>query len=144
MPVDRLEERLARAISHPGSVVERLPNELLDQWMTRAVRAVLNGEDGPLGMIRKLHQPWGIYTECGHEHTDPDEDGVHEVDLVGLTCDEGLMYRVCQFCCVEPGHAEGFQTEQCATRHVHTTDGPVCPTVAIVDDAQMPEADRWT
>ena len=98
--------------------------------------------------VREIHAPWGIYSECGHDHTEAElEDEaspVKEVDLVGLVCDEGLMYRVCRSCCVEPGWSEGFQTETCATKHTHTQDGPVCPTVAALDGVEMPDAERWT
>jgi hypothetical protein len=100
-----------------------------------------------IAKVREIHSPWGIYTECGHEHTEAELDDeastVHEIDLVGLVCEEGLMYRVCRSCCVEPGWAEGFQTETCASKHTHTTDGPVCLTTAALDGVEMPDAERW-
>lgn len=96
---------------------------------------------------KEIHQPWGIYTECGHEHTEAElEDpasSVHQVDLVGLVCAEGLMYRVCRSCCVEPGWSEGYQTETCATKHTHTSAGPVCPTTAALDGVEMPNTEGW-
>jgi hypothetical protein len=97
--------------------------------------------------VREIHTPWGIYTECGHEHTEAELEAegstVREIDLVGLVCEEGLMYRVCRACCVEPGWSEGFQTETCATKHLHTPDGPVCPTVAALDGVEM-SGEPWT
>lgn len=143
-----LEDWLTRATEDPGSITPRQPDEPLPRWTARAVSTVLNSPDGPFGKIRAIHTPWGIYTECGHEHTDDEAadpaSTVREVDLVGLVCDEGLLYRICKFCCVEPGSFEGFQTETCSTRHTHTPEGPVCPSVAILDDVEMPDADRWT
>jgi hypothetical protein len=56
------------------------------------------------------------------------------VDEVGLTCDEGLMYEICTSCCLQDGWAEGYQTEECATRHEHGRNDPICKTVAILED----------
>lgn len=143
-----LEDRLAQATGDPASVTPRRPDEPMAAWMARAVSTVLNGPEGPFGKIRAIHTPWGIYTECGHEHTEAEaadpESTVHEVDLVGLVCADGLLYRVCKFCCVEPGWSEGYQTETCVTRHTHTPDGPVCPSVAVLDEVSMEGEDRWT
>lgn len=93
--------------------------------------------------VREIHSPHGIYTECDHDHRDEDAPGVIEIPEIGLTCEEGLMYRVCASCCVEPGWSEGFQLEHCANRHTHTKDGPVCPTIAALDGVEMPDAERW-
>lgn len=98
-------------------------------------------------LIREIHTPWGIYTECGHEHTEAEledeKSDVREVDLVGLVCDEGLLYRVCRACCVEPGMTEGYQTEDCVGTHTHSPEGPVCPTTAALDGVALPGAERW-
>jgi hypothetical protein len=111
---------------------------LTEQWLEH---------EAVLTKIREIHTPWGIYTECGHQHTEAElEDEaspVKEVDLVGLVCADGLMYRVCRSCCVEPGWSEGFQTETCATKHLHTPEGPVCPTTAALDGVEMP-GEPWT
>lgn len=107
----------------------------------------LNALNARITAVREIHSPWGVYTECGHEHTEDEladpANPVQEIDLVGRVCAEGLMYRVCRSCCVEPGWAEGFQTETCTFKHEHTVDGPICPTTAALDGVTMPGADRW-
>jgi hypothetical protein len=92
--------------------------------LTAALRAVL-----------ALHKPWGIYTECDHDHQEEDEPGVVEIDMVGLTCREGLMYEVCVECCIEDGPFEQFQFEHCADHHEHETGKPICKTVAAITAA---------
>jgi hypothetical protein len=98
-----------------------------------------------LRAVREIHKPFGIYDVCGHEHTQAELDDpaspVVEVDGVGLSCADGMLYRVCSACCLEPGWAEGFQLEHCAARHRHTVDGPVCPTVVALDGG---EVEGWT
>jgi hypothetical protein len=85
-----------------------------------------------IGQIRELHPPYGIYDICDHEHTD-DEAGfglVFEVDEVGLTCKEGLMYWVCTTCCNDDG---GWQTEKCTSSHTHDKNlENICPTIQLV------------
>lgn len=50
--------------------------------------------------VLKLHVPFGIYDECGHEHTDADVIAGTAVDVpeVGVTCEEGKLYDVCREC----------------------------------------------
>lgn len=62
-----------------------------------------------LAKVREIHRPFGIYTECGHDH-DNDEDVltvgapvIREVQDVGLVCDNGKLYDICTECHVEPG-----------------------------------------
>lgn len=50
-----------------------------------------------LEAVLTLHSPFGIYDECGHDHTE-DEPGVVEVDGIGLVCAEGKLYEVCRTC----------------------------------------------
>jgi hypothetical protein len=80
----------------------------------------------------EIHTPYGIYDICDHEHTD-DEAGfglVFEVDEVGITCKEGLMYWVCTICCNDDG---GWQTENCASSHTHDKNlENICPTIQLV------------
>jgi hypothetical protein len=88
-----------------------------------------------LEALRALHQPFGIYTECGHDHVEEDFEAGRciEVDLVGLTCEEGLMYRICKHCCTDDAHFEQYQTEHCATAHDHGAGVPICQTMAVLD-----------
>jgi hypothetical protein len=56
--------------------------------------------------IRKYHSAFGVYTECGHEHTEDDLDAGRciEVDDVGLVCKEGLLYKACYECDTDEGY----------------------------------------
>jgi hypothetical protein len=81
--------------------------------------------------VSKLHSPWGIYDECGHDHRDEAEPDVVDVAEVGLTCKAGLMYQVCSACCVD-GSFEMHQTEECVSAHKHGTGEPLCPTDAVL------------
>lgn len=80
-----------------------------------------------LDRIRDLHKPFYIYDECGHKHQEGDE-GVTDVDDVGLVCKDGLIYAVCSACCLEYGR----QTETCAGGHKHGTFEPICATAEIL------------
>jgi len=88
-----------------------------------------------LEALRGLHKPFGIYTECGHDHTEEElEAGLCiEVDLVGLTCDEGLLYQVCEHCCTDDATFERYQTESCAEGHEHGAGEPICKTMAVLE-----------
>ena len=88
-----------------------------------------------LHRVLELHAPYGIYDECDHEHTEDEADDPHSdvryVDEVGYVCSAGLMYEVCQECCV----SEGFgQREDCADRHDHDKGKPRCPTVEALGE----------
>jgi hypothetical protein len=88
--------------------------------------------------LRGLHKPFGIYEECGHDHTEEDFEAGRciEVDLIGYTCEEGLMYRVCTHCCTDNQTFEQYQTEDCATNHEHGAGVPICKTMAILEGAE--------
>jgi hypothetical protein len=82
--------------------------------------------------LRELHRPFGIYDECGHDHTEEQLEAGDclEIDEVGLTCEDGLMYQVCEHCCIK----EWFgQTEDCASDHKHGKGEPICATAAILE-----------
>lgn len=83
------------------------------------------------GPIRELHSPFGIYTECDHDHDEADieNDLAFEVMEVGTVCEDGLMYRVCLSCCT----GNGYQTEECVTNHEHGKDEPICKTIATLE-----------
>lgn len=88
-----------------------------------------------IGRVRAIHKPFGIYEECNHDHTDEDvADGqAVNVNEVGLTCDDGLMYRICMECCVD---GEEYQSERCMDSHEHSKVGPICATIAALDGVQ--------
>lgn len=75
--------------------------------------------------VIKLHSPFKIYDECGHQHKETDE-GVTCVEDIDLVCEDGLMYTACTHCCT----SYGDQTEECATYHDHTRH--ICETRAVL------------
>lgn len=75
--------------------------------------------------VLELHSALNIYDECGHDHEWPDEPGVVEVEEIGLTCADGLLYQVCRECCV---HVEQYQSEECVDHHDQSHCWP-CRTV---------------
>lgn len=84
--------------------------------------------------IRALHFPFGIYDECDHEHTEAhlEAGDCLEIMEVGLTCEDGLMYRICESCCTDGGG----QTEQCISSHEHGKDEPICATMALLENRE--------
>lgn len=119
--------------------VEGGRREPWSEYFAPVERSALQKAEAAVGRVRELHVPFGIYDECEHEHTqaevDDDDSPVLDVDEVGLTCPEGLMYRVCEHCCVRDGYG---QTEDCVGVHEHTKEGPICPTIAAVDGVEWP------
>jgi hypothetical protein len=90
--------------------------------------------EAKLEALKGLHEPFGIYDECDHTHTDEEAEdqtsGVLFVDEVGLTCHDGLMYNICKTCCWR----EHFgQTEECAGEHEHGKDSPICETSELLE-----------
>ena len=77
--------------------------------------------------IAKLHSPFSIYDECGHEHRNAGGD-VFDVEEIGLTCKR--LYDVCHECCAP----EDGQTETCCGDHEHGLDKPICSTREILDN----------
>lgn len=56
----------------------------------------------------EVHKPFGIYEECGHDHDEQEIDGDSGVIVVEAldkpyTCNEGLLYRVCEACHTDSG-----------------------------------------
>lgn len=88
--------------------------------------------------IRALHRPFGIYDECDHEHTDEDLAAGRclEVDEVGLTCDDGLLYQICEECCTVDLGWTRQQREGCAESHDHSKTGPICKTIQLLEEIQ--------
>jgi len=80
--------------------------------------------------ILKLHTPFPIYEECGHDGDCPTEP--IEIDGEFFTCEEGFMYFVCFECCV----VNDYQHEDCAGGHDHGKDIPICATVALLTTLQ--------
>ena len=60
-----------------------------------------------LQAVIELHQPFPIFGKCGHDHT-ADEPGVLDIDDVGLTCEAGRLYNLCEHCHTTDGQAEDF------------------------------------
>lgn len=81
-----------------------------------------------------LHAEYPIYGECGHEHTEATEDGVVDVDDIGLTCEDGRLTSICRACCTDSSE---YQTQECADHHA----GPCwpCPTRVLLA-GDTPEA----
>lgn len=90
-----------------------------------AVRAVLD-----------LHQPFGIYDDCGHEHTTQEVIEGDAIDT-GLfyACPNSLMYRICTECCTVGME----QTENCASEHDHGPGKPFCRTHDAIAKALLGE-----
>lgn len=90
-----------------------------------ALVAALREANATITRIAAIHRRYSIYQECGHDH-EPDEQGVIDVDAVGLVCAEGKMYDVCGSCCSHD--FEGGQDMECAENHLHSEDEAICPT----------------
>jgi hypothetical protein len=101
-----------------------------DRDRARDLAAALEAENA---RVRELHPEFRIYGECGHKHAEGDE-GVVNVNDVGLVCEDGFMYSVCRECCTD-GH--GNQTEECASAHDHP--GWLCATNTILHAAEAGE-----
>jgi hypothetical protein len=86
-------------------------------------------EDLRIVRIRALHTPIKIWGECGHDCHKPGDEGVADIDDIGLTCE--YLYSVCQTCCFDGEWPS--QSETCATEHDHGLDKPICKTRAILD-----------
>lgn len=93
-----------------------------------------------LAAVRELHQPYGIYDECNHAHTDQDLDDGTAFEVGGdfYSCADGLLYWACTACCTfryDDGEIIE-QSETCANGghgHGHAKTGPICPTRAALD-----------
>lgn len=73
-----------------------------------------------------LHSPMRVFDECGHAHQ-VDDPGVHEVDEIGLVCEEAYSFTICRHCCAW----ENGQTEACASNH-NLTDCYPCQTIQVI------------
>lgn len=94
--------------------------------------------------VLALHQEFKIYDECGHDHRYLENgglpEGVHEIDEVGLTCQDGYMYSICSNCCT--GGSQEWQTEVCADQHKHDGKSQCwpCPTRVALTATEEPAA----
>lgn len=94
-----------------------------------------NAEEA-LRAVVGLHAEFRIFDECGHEHGEEDvkAGSAFNVSEVGYICEGGYRYSICRECCRDGD----YQTEDCATYHRHTAEGPQCPTVkAIAEKLQL-------
>ena len=75
--------------------------------------------------VRKLHVPFKCYDECGHEHENANELlGIVEIDDIGLTCEDGVLYTVCRECHTDDGEP-----------NENTEDGEYpCATLKALDE----------
>lgn len=85
--------------------------------------------------LKNLHVPYDVYTDCGHQHSDRDDQALF-IEGLGWTCVDGLVETVCQHCCV----SETAQAQVCVDKHDHKPDRALCPTMAIVDGLESPWA----
>lgn len=82
----------------------------------------------------ELHRESKIYDECGHKHKMADDydvpAGLHLIEDVGLTCEDGYQYSICRECCTD----DGYQTETCVDNHEHGGSAACwpCPTHACL------------
>jgi hypothetical protein len=76
--------------------------------------------DERIAATLKLHTELRIYEDCGHRHTDDDVDAglATEVHEVGIVCEEGFLYSICNECCAAGDRYTG-QTECCVADHEH-------------------------
>jgi len=99
---------------------------LLDEAVDRIAR-----QTAALNKIRELHTPYYVFDEC--DCTEEEKiGGIHvDVEDVGRTCN--WRYNICTQCCVDPGG----MSENCAACHDHGPDMPICPTIAIIEQAEL-------
>jgi hypothetical protein len=76
--------------------------------------------------VLALHTECRFYDECGHSHTDEEvaRGEAHDIEEVGITCEEGYLYSVCRMCHTDDGRAREDTDEgswPCAT--VRLLDG---------------------
>jgi len=81
--------------------------------------------------ILKLHAPFKIYDECGHDHSEDESPVAFEINDVGMVCEDGYQYSVCIQCCTD----NDTMTEECMN-HDHGKDVPICATVALLTNPQ--------
>ena len=118
-PFTSREERLAIALKRMGEMVDRRGKEMEE------AKAERDEAHNAIDRAKKLHRPFKVYDECGHEHQETDE-GVTDVEDIGFVCEAGLAYTACSHCCT----SYGDQTEECATYHDHTRH--ICETRAVL------------
>ena len=87
--------------------------------------------------ILKLHSPFKIFEECGHDHSEDESPVAYEVDDVGMVCEDGYQYSVCVQCCTDGD----FMTEECMN-HDHGKDIPICETVALLTNPHLGDSNE--
>ena len=88
-----------------------------------------------IAKVRALHLPSKIYRKCEHSHIEDEErtGRAFNVADVGLTCDEGYWYSICENCCLD----DYFErTEDCEGCHAHAENSPICRTIDILDTGE--------
>ena len=85
--------------------------------------------------VLALHQPFRIYDECDHDHTEEDIAEGRAVETGEfVSCHDEYLYSICTACCRD---AQGFQTEECADAHFH--DKTHCKTAVAISRALLGE-----
>jgi len=94
---------------------------------------------GAVEAVRSIHKPFGIYDECGHDHTEEDLASGFAVDAnLHYACADALMYRICTECCTE-----GMgQSEACVSSHEHGPGKPFCRTIEAITRKVLGERDE--
>jgi hypothetical protein len=107
--------------------------EIEDAPYVEELIAALEAERAKIAKIVTLHRPSKLYGECDHKHTEG--DGSFEIDDVGLTCEDGFLYWVCDLCCVD---GESGQNEDCWAAHNHTKDDTAyCATMRAIKSEEI-------
>lgn len=88
-----------------------------------------------------LHHELRIYEDCGHRHDEADIEAGRATDVheVGVVCEEGFLYSICNECCAAGDRYTG-QTECCVADHEHPC-WP-CPTVKALTGQLSPTEKR--
>ena len=128
-----------------GAEVERLQAELEKErrlhGMARSTISSRTAEVERLQAIAtailKLHSPFKIFEECGHDHSEDESPVAYEVDDVGMVCEDGYQYSVCVQCCTDGD----FMTEECMN-HDHGKDIPICETVALLTNPHLGDSNE--
>lgn len=102
-----------------------LPRDLVDQIRTRVAAIPSPGHAELYGSVVNAvlaqHRAIRIYDDCGHLHEDG-EPGTHMLDEVGVICEAGFRYTVCEACCTN----DYGQHQVCVEEHDPTRDPARC------------------
>jgi hypothetical protein len=139
VPTDTMSpSKVARLADEIAAAVEDMRDLAAEH--EREVRAALQAR---IDKALALHRETKIYDECGHKHKMADDytvpAGLHLIEEVGLTCEDGYQYSICRECCTD----DGYQTETCVDNHEHGGSAACwpCPTHACLAGDTTPAAE---